>query len=164
MFERIVGNGWGAVTLSPSSRSIDFGGPIDGLVEVEAKRDLGPGELTVALTCSETRSRVVPSRRSNGISFSRQKNSSVVWRNDVVVDAALVLAEGSTISLPWTLNAAAGDPAERPSLDLPEWASGAIGVIDTITFADRKLQWRLEARFAHAEGFTLRHNVEVWVS
>ncbi len=163
MLERLLGSGWGSITIELPVEPFTFGETVEGAISLMAKQDIGPGFLTMALICNERQSRVVPVKRGRGISASNQRSRREIWRNEVDVDEGLVVEEGATITMPWSLDVPENDPSSSGPADIPDWAKGTLAVLDNLTMSDRFLVYRLEARFAHDAGFTIRRNLNIHI-
>ena len=163
MLERLSGSGWGSIDIDLPVEPIRFGETVEGSMTLKAKRDLGPGLLTMALVCHERQSRVVPVKNGRRVGASRQANQREVWRNETVLEEQLELEESSEISIPWTLDVPTEDLSSSAPSDLPDWAKGTLAVLNNLTMANQYLTYQLEGRFKHEAGFTLRRNLEVHV-
>lgn len=161
MFERVVGSGWGAVDLSSPSIAYELGSIVSGTVTVRAKRDLGPGHLSVALVCVQRDARTLPPVLSKRI--TRERSTTEIWRTTTDLDTDLHIAAGDQIEHPFELQLPKRDDAD-PNDGIPEWARGTIAVLNTVTFARSSMQWHLRAKFHHPDGFDLRRNRSVLVN
>lgn len=163
MLERLSGSGWGSIDIDLPVEPIRFSETIEGSLTLKAKRDIGPGLLTMALVCHERQSRVVPVKNGRSVRPSRQANQREVWRNETILDEQMTLEESAEISIPWSLDVPTEDMRSSAPSDLPDWAKGTLAVLNNLTMANQYLTYRLEGRFKHEAGFTLRRNLEVHV-
>lgn len=163
MFEKFIGHGWGSIDLDFENVGFALGETIDGHLTIKAKRQMGPCRLRTAIVCQEKAARVVPTRVSRrGARVQRQSTSQELWRAEYLVDADFDLTAGEVarypirVRLPPALN-------EGKSEDLPDWAKGAIALLNTVTFTSASISWEVRAKLDHPGGFALRHRVPVSV-
>lgn len=161
MFERVVGAGWGSVGLESPSIAYELGSVVEGRVTVEAKRDMGPGHLSVALVCVQRDVRTLPPMLSKRI--TRESSTMEIWRSTADVDADMHLAAGDQVEHGFAIQLPQRED-EDPLDGVPEWARGTIAVLNAVTFSRSALHWQLRAKFHHPDGFDLRHNRSVLVN
>ena len=125
-----------------------------------ARQALGPGDLTVTLQCLRRDERTVSNvsvARGRGLSVGAERRASTrpVWEGSIQVGSGLTLPAGAhridefAIEVPDV-----ADPTADPTI--PDWARGAVAVIDAVSMRHRELVWRVKARFTNPAGFDLR--------
>jgi len=163
MFEKLIGHGWGSIDLDVENSGFSLGETIDGHLTIRPKRDMGPCRLRTAIVCYEKAARVVPTRVSRrGARINRQTKSQELWRAEYLVDADFTLSAGEVarypirVRLPPAIN-------EGKSENLPDWAEGAIALLNAVTFSSATISWEVRAKLDHPGGFALRHHLPVSV-
>lgn len=163
MFEKIIGHGWGSVDLDVENSGFSLGETIDGFLTITSKREMGPCRLRTAIVCYEKAARVVPTRVSRrGVRLNRQSRSQELWRAEYLVDADFNLSAGEVARYPIRVRLPPAINAATPE-ELPEWAQGAIALLNAVTFSSATTAWEVRAKLDHPGGFALRHHLAVSV-
>lgn len=130
--------GRGSMQLRLSGHSYGPGQVIDGMVQVEAKKDLGPGRVSVSLVCNEEWTDW--DTNSDGHQ-TRRERSREVYRHEVDVMHNLTMGVGDRQVLPFTLPT----PADR---DQPDSGFGRfMESIGGMFRAGRDYRWYVESRY-----------------
>lgn len=151
IFRRFFTSGKGALHIEVTDRLYSLGEEINGILTLEAKRDLGPGRLFVALVCIEEVTRWTNNSQGQR-SQQTDRREMFRYETDLGVDEAF--SSGTVERRPFTLRLPLPDTGKAPYDKVPEWAHGVMAVADALSRNERKVWWDVLGRY-HIDGIDL---------
>ncbi len=133
-----------ALQGSGGGQYFEPGQPIQGIMTVRAKKDLGPGRLFVALVCTEEWSEWTTD--SDG-DRSRERRTRELFRHDVNVEPRFSIGKGDTQTAPFVLPTPPVSDAANQESSMPGWVQAMVDVVGSLSRDDRETYWEVTGQF-----------------
>ena len=133
----------GSLELQVPNRHLRPGETIEGMVQLTAKRDLGPGRLFTSLVCTEEWWEWETDHDGDR---TREKKRREVYRDDLDLQRELAMTGGSNQVFPFALPTPYDDRSEPAPQATSTWGR-LVSALGEMTRRDSEFIWEVEARY-----------------
>jgi hypothetical protein len=132
----------GSIALQVPNRQLQPGEMADGLVHLTAKRNLGPGSLSVSLVCTEEWREWVTDHDGDRTRETRRREA---YRHDIDLDQQLAMEAGTNQVFPFALQTPQHrhQPAQQPG---STWGRLVV-TLGEMGSRNSEFIWEIESRY-----------------